>query len=78
MRKDKLTVWLSQLERGCEATAQISVNIFKEINSDLGIAQPELTGCLIPWAKYGKLLNTALTVRARGLIHAPRKKAGSS
>ena len=41
------------------------VNIFKEINSDLGIAPPEVdNGCLIPWAKSGVLLlNTALTVR---------------
>lgn len=41
------------------------VNIFKEINSDLGIAPPEIdNGCLIPWAQSGVLLlNTALTVR---------------
>ena len=41
------------------------VNIFKEINSDLGIAPPEVdNGCLIPWAQSGVLLlNTVLTVR---------------
>lgn len=41
------------------------VNIFKEIESDLGIAPPPMNnGCLIPWAESGVLLlNTALTVR---------------
>lgn len=40
------------------------VNIFKELNSDLGIRPPE-SGCLLPWAKQGVfLLNTVLTVRA--------------
>lgn len=41
------------------------VNIFKEIDSDLGITPPPLdNGCLIPWAESGVLLlNTALTVR---------------
>ena len=39
------------------------VNIFKELQSDVGIPYPE-TGCLIPWAKQGVLLlNTVLTVR---------------
>lgn len=39
------------------------VNIFKELNSDLGLPIPE-NGCLIPWAKQGVLLlNTILTVR---------------
>ena len=38
-------------------------NIFKELNSELGIAEPE-TGELIGWAKQGVLLlNTTLTVR---------------
>ncbi|MBT3310681.1 MAG: uracil-DNA glycosylase [Desulfobacterales bacterium] len=37
-------------------------NIFKEINSDLGIKPPD-HGCLIPWAKQGVLLlNSVLTV----------------
>nr|WP_314632535.1 uracil-DNA glycosylase [uncultured Mogibacterium sp.] len=41
------------------------VNIFKEINSDLGIAPPPIdNGCLISWARSGVLLlNTVLTVR---------------
>lgn len=41
------------------------VNIFKEVDSDLGITPPPLdNGCLIPWAESGVLLlNTALTVR---------------
>ena len=42
------------------------VNIFKELQDDLGIVPPPAdNGCLIPWAKSGVLLlNTALTVRA--------------
>lgn len=40
------------------------VNIFKELESDLGIARP-LTGNLTPWAKQGVLLlNNTLTVEA--------------
>ncbi len=41
------------------------VNIFKEIDSDLGIAPPPTdNGCLTPWAESGVLLlNTVLTVR---------------
>lgn len=40
------------------------VNIFKELNSDLGIVIPE-SGNLEPWAKQGVLLlNATLTVRA--------------
>lgn len=39
------------------------VNIFRELESDLGIAPPE-HGCLEAWAKQGVLLlNTVLTVR---------------
>ena len=38
-------------------------NIFKELNSDLGISIPA-HGCLIPWTKSGVLLlNATLTVR---------------
>ena len=38
-------------------------NIFKELNSELGISEPE-TGELVGWAKQGVLLlNTTLTVR---------------
>jgi uracil-DNA glycosylase len=38
-------------------------NIFRELQSDLGVAGPE-TGCLEPWARRGVLLlNTVLTVR---------------
>lgn len=42
------------------------VNIFKELESDLGFPPPDKNhGCLIPWAKSGVLLlNTVLTVRA--------------
>lgn len=40
------------------------VNIFKELNDDLGLPIPE-SGNLIKWAKQGvMLLNTVLTVRA--------------
>jgi uracil-DNA glycosylase len=40
------------------------VNIFKELESDLGIPQPD-TGFLLPWAREGVLLlNTVLTVRS--------------
>ncbi len=38
-------------------------NIFKELNSDLGVPIPS-TGCLLPWAQQGVLLlNATLTVR---------------
>lgn len=38
-------------------------NIFKELQSDMGLPTPH-SGCLIPWAKEGVLmLNTTLTVR---------------
>lgn len=42
------------------------INIFKELDNDLGIPpMPPDNGCLIPWAKSGVLLlNTSLTVRA--------------
>ncbi|MBR5777554.1 MAG: uracil-DNA glycosylase [Bacteroidales bacterium] len=41
------------------------VNIFKEINSDLGTSIPATCGTLTGWAKQGVfLLNTTLTVRA--------------
>ena len=40
------------------------VNIFKELNADLGIAPPD-HGCLLPWARQGVLLlNSVLTVEA--------------
>lgn len=40
------------------------VNIFKELQSDVGAAPPD-HGCLVPWARQGVLLlNTVLTVRA--------------
>jgi len=39
------------------------VNIYKELEADLGCARPD-HGCLIPWAQRGvMLLNTVLTVR---------------
>ncbi|CAN7259866.1 uracil-DNA glycosylase [Pseudoxanthomonas sp. LjRoot168] len=38
------------------------MNIYKEINADLGIAPPD-HGCLLPWARQGVLLlNAVLTV----------------
>lgn len=41
------------------------INIFKELESDLGIEMPDDNGCLLPWAERGVLLlNTVLTVRA--------------
>ena len=49
------------------------VNIFKELQDDLGITPPN-HGCLIDWAKQGVLLlNTVLTVRA-GQAHSHRNK----
>lgn len=40
------------------------VNIFKELEADLGCPPPD-DGCLLPWARQGVLLlNTVLTVRA--------------
>ena len=40
------------------------LNIYQELQDDLGIAPPG-HGCLIPWARQGVLLlNTVLTVRA--------------
>jgi uracil-DNA glycosylase len=40
------------------------VNIFKEIERDLGLARPR-NGCLLPWAQQGVLLlNSVLTVEA--------------
>ena len=51
------------VQRGIKAPPSL-VNIFKEIQSDLGIAPPN-HGCLDKWAEQGIfLLNTALTVRA--------------
>jgi uracil-DNA glycosylase len=48
------------------------VNIFKEIESDIGIAMPKEYGNLTKWAQQGVLLlNAALTVRAgEPLSHA--------
>lgn len=49
-------------------------NIYKELQTDLGIAPPT-TGCLEGWAKQGVLLlNTTLTVRAHQA--ASHKKLG--
>lgn len=48
------------------------LNIYKEMQDDLGIVPPD-HGCLIPWARQGVLLlNTVLTVRA----HAAASHAG--
>lgn len=47
-------------------------NIFKELQSDMGLSAPH-SGCLIPWAKEGVLmLNTTLTVR-RGQANSHSK-----
>ena len=49
------------------------VNIFKELESDLGVGQPG-HGCLSDWAKQGVLLlNTVLTVR-RGHANSHKGK----
>jgi len=51
------------VQRGIKPPPSL-VNIFKEIETDLGIAPPN-HGCLERWAEQGVfLLNTALTVRA--------------
>ena len=49
------------------------LNIFKELESDLGIAPPK-HGCLLPWARQGVLLlNSVLTVeRGRAASHQGR------
>lgn len=50
------------VKRGVQKPPSL-VNIFKELESDLGIKPPE-HGCLEDWAKQGVLLlNTVLTVR---------------
>lgn len=47
-------------------------NIFKELQSDMGLPAPH-SGCLIPWAQEGVLmLNTTLTVR-RGQANSHSK-----
>ena len=51
------------VQRGVKAPPSL-VNIFKEIQTDLGISIPN-HGCLDKWAEQGVfLLNTALTVRS--------------
>lgn len=51
------------VQPGIEAPPSL-VNMFKEIQNEMGLPMPE-SGCLIPWAKQGVLLlNTVLTVRA--------------
>ncbi len=48
--------------RGVKAPPSL-VNMYKELESDLGCPIPQ-TGCLLPWARQGVLLlNTLLTVR---------------
>jgi uracil-DNA glycosylase len=48
--------------RGVRAPPSL-VNMYKELESDLGCPIPK-TGCLLPWARQGVLLlNTLLTVR---------------
>jgi len=53
-------------------TPRSLLNIFKELNTDVGAAIPD-NGFLAPWARQGALmLNTVLTVRA----HTPNSHAG--
>jgi ATP-dependent DNA helicase PIF1 len=48
-------------------------NIFKELQTDLSLAEPPASGCLLPWTAQGVLLlNTVLTVT----IGAARSHAG--
>lgn len=50
------------------------INIFKELQTDVGFQIPVKNGSLVPWAKQGVLLlNTVLTVRA-GEIYSHKKK----
>ena len=59
------------VKRGVEAPPSLK-NIFKELNSELGITPPEC-GELVGWAKQGVLLlNTTLTVRE----HTPQSHKG--
>ena len=53
------------VQKGVEQPPSL-VNIFKELEEDLGIKRPPAdNGCLIPWAEEGVLLlNAVLTVRA--------------
>lgn len=49
------------------------VNIFKELNADLGVSVPK-SGCLVKWAQSGVLmLNSVLTVR-EGIAGSHRGK----
>ena len=49
------------------------VNIYKEINAEMGLPIPT-SGCLLPWARQGVfLLNTVLTVR-QGMANSHRGK----
>jgi uracil-DNA glycosylase len=49
------------------------VNIFAEIQSDLGIARPD-HGCLLPWARQGVLLLNAVLTVERGLAGSHQGK----
>ncbi|MBD8879817.1 MULTISPECIES: uracil-DNA glycosylase [Rhodanobacter] len=49
------------------------VNIFKEIDRDLGIGSPD-HGCLIPWADRGVLLLNAVLTVERGLAASHQGK----
>lgn len=60
------------VQRGVEKPPSL-VNIFKELESDLGVMPPD-HGCLLNWAKQGvMLLNTVLTVR-RGQANSHQGK----
>jgi uracil-DNA glycosylase len=60
------------VNKGIKAPPSL-VNIFKELNADLGIPFPT-HGCLLSWAQQGvMLLNTTLTVQSgKPLSHARR------
>src|SRR5690625_4963584 len=60
------------VQRGIRKTPSL-INIFKELQNDLGYPQPD-HGCLINWAKQGVLLlNTVLTV-SQGQAHSHQRK----
>lgn len=60
------------VQKGVEIPPSL-VNIYKEINSELGLPIPQ-SGCLIPWTQQGVfLLNTVLTVR-KGMANSHRGK----
>ena len=60
------------VQKGVKAPPSL-INIYKELESDLGI-KPPAHGCLLDWAKQGvMMLNTVLTVR-RGQANSHKGK----